>query len=264
MKLGFARLGRGLSTAAVSTMPSCSLSPKLLDSARRAGVADLLSRFDDSLPLERASTPPSAWYLSEDFARAEFGGVIGRTWQFGCRADQVKEPGSYVATAVGMEPVVVVRGDDGVLRAFHNACRHKAAPVASGEGTCTQFVCPYHAWTYNLQGRLTRAMNMKGIQGFAAGKVGLPPVAVAELGPLVFVNLDAGAAAAAPLATVAAEVVQRLEDGGGWEGGAVPWRALQHLRRRVYEMNCNWKVYVEVGGGPCRCYRGAHVLVHTH
>jgi hypothetical protein len=81
-----------------------------------------------------------------------------------------------------------------------------------------------------------------GIQDFSAGKVSLPSVAVAQFGPMVFVNLDAAAAAATPLPKAVQEVQQRLEDNGGWEGGAVPWTALRHLRRRVYEMQCNWKV----------------------
>ncbi len=208
-------------------------------------MARMLAEFNGSVPISQACTPPSSWYLGDDFARVEFG-ALSRTWQFGCRLDQVATPGSYVATFIGAEPVLIVRGEDGTLRAFHNACRHKAAPVASGEGKCKQFVCPYHAWTYNLQGRLTKAVKLKGIENFSAPKVSLPPVAVQQFGPLVFVNLTpAGVSSPVPdVESSLKEVQQRLEDNGGWEAGAVPWRSLSHLRRRVYEIKCNWKVRI--------------------
>jgi choline monooxygenase len=74
---------------------------------------------------------------------------------------------SYVGAG---EPVIVVRGDDGELRAFSNVCRHHAARVAEGCGTTTQFVCPYHAWTYNLRGNLIKFSKMKGFTSLPKSK----------------------------------------------------------------------------------------------
>jgi choline monooxygenase len=94
-----------------------------------------------------------------------------------------------VASYVGAgEPVLVVRGEDGELRAFSNVCRHHAARVAEGCGTASQFVCPYHAWTYNLKGGLVKFSKMRGIKDFDASKVHLPRLEVEQWGPLVFVR----------------------------------------------------------------------------
>src|SRR5205823_3122992 len=92
---------------------------------------------------------------------------------------------------VAGEPLLVVRDGDGVLRAFFNVCRHRAAPLLSEPcGTATKLRCPYHGWTYDLAGRLRGTPEFDGVADFRREDNGLVPVAVAEWGPLVFVNLD--------------------------------------------------------------------------
>ena len=89
--------------------------------------------------------------------RAEMSSIFSKSWQFACRSDQVEKPGQYVATyTANGEPVLITRSADGILRAFSNVCRHHAARVADGCGVASEFVCPYHSWTYNDQGRLTK------------------------------------------------------------------------------------------------------------
>jgi choline monooxygenase len=128
-------------------------------------------------------------------------------------------------------------------------CRHHAARICEGEGNATSFVCPYHQWTYNLDGRLIKATRLKGIEGFSAAKVHLPSYRVDTWGPLVFVNLTNSSATdisdplQRPLADQVKESEKILEENGGWEEGEVPWRSLGHVKRRIYEIGCNWKVY---------------------
>lgn len=128
-----------------------------------------------------------------------------------------------------------------------NVCRHHAARICEGFGNAKALVCPYHQWTYNLEGRLTKATRLKGIEGFSAAKVHLPSYQVSTWGPLVFVNLspanpDSTDPLQRPLNQQLAEAQAMLEENGGWEGGEVPWRSLGHVKRRVYEIGCNWKV----------------------
>ncbi len=100
-------------------------------------------------------------------------------------------------------------------------------------------------------GRLTRAQKVKGIENFSAGKIRLPELAIETWGPLVFVNVQPRAADGSPLPTdlavqqQMADAASVLEANGGWEGGEVPWRSLKHLRRRIYTLESNWKVYMD-------------------
>src|SRR5437763_1575252 len=112
-------------------------------------IDQLLGSYRVDAPLEQACTIPSAWYIDPQIAAFERERVIGRTWQFVGRADQIREPGQYVTADVAGEPIVVVRGRDGVLRGFFNVCRHHAAAIMTqAEGKAPLMRCPYHGWTY--------------------------------------------------------------------------------------------------------------------
>src|SRR5262245_46851966 len=97
---------------------------------------DLLARFDDTLPLERARTIPASWYLEPAVHAAERERIFGRCWQVAGRLDQLTQPGSYFTIDLGGTPVLVVRGEDNEIRAFYNVCRHRAARVACEEQGC--------------------------------------------------------------------------------------------------------------------------------
>src|ERR1700737_581868 len=109
-----------------------------------------LGRFDPALPLECAHTIPSSWYTDRDIHASECRFVFGDSWQAVGRTDQVIEAGSYFTTDLAGEPIVVVRDAAGVLRAFYNVCRHRAAQGMLGEGRATRLRCRYHGWTYDL------------------------------------------------------------------------------------------------------------------
>lgn len=196
-------------------------------------LAASLAAFDDELPLERASTPPAAWYQDAAFEELE-SAVFRRSWQLVGRADQVAAVGDFISGVAAGHPWLVVRTQAG-LRAFHNVCRHKGTPVAVGaEGHCEQLRCPYHGWVYGLDGALLRAPKLGAIQDFERSEMGLRPAAVSTWGPLLLVALDA---TTPPLPVWLGLLAHRLEETG--------WSSLRHRASGRYELECNWKVFCD-------------------
>jgi choline monooxygenase len=186
-------------------------------------------------PVERAWTLPSAWYAGEEHLARERDRIFARTWQFAAREEQLGRPGDYVTTSIAGEPVVVVRGDDGKLRAFFNVCRHRAGTVAPGESGCVKsFRCMYHGWTYRLDGGLRTAPEMDGVERFDAEDFGLRPVRCETWSGLVFVNLD-------PKAKPLAKALGRAPA----LAAKTAFASMRFGRRDVYPIACNWKVYVD-------------------
>ncbi|HKB03465.1 MAG TPA: SRPBCC family protein [Gemmataceae bacterium] len=232
----------------------------------RLPLADELGRFDATRPLASARTIPNTWYTSSEVAATERVAVFGATWQMVGRAAQVTDPGSYLTADVAGEPVLVVRGDDGVLRAFFNVCRHRAAPLLTDAcGTATKLRCRYHGWTYDLAGKLRGTPEFDGVQEFNKEDNGLVPMAVAVWGPFVWVHLDKPKEA----------VEEYLAPLPEWSHGKID--GLKFARRVEYELACNWKVYVDnyLDGGyhvntvhPALAgvldYTGYKTTVHAH
>jgi choline monooxygenase len=186
--------------------------------------------------LARAATIPSRWYLDPQLLDLEREKVFGRTWQPVGFAKQVAEPGSYLAAEIAGEPVVVTRAKDGVLRAFSNVCRHRASIIADGRGNAASLRCPYHGWTYALDGRLLACPEFEGVQDWDKSTVCLPQFRVEAWGPYVFVNQDHSAKPLAEIFGAIPEEVAKL-------GCAVD--QLEFHQRRDYVIECNWKVYVD-------------------
>ena len=194
-----------------------------------------LARFDDTLPLERARTIPTSWYFDAEIYEAERRTVFGDTWQVVGRTDQVAEPGAYLTATIAGEPILVVRDGEGVLRAFANVCRHRAAPLLTeARGHVTKLRCRYHGWTYDLTGRLRGTPEFDGVLDFRREDNGLAPLAVATWGPLVCVS---GGKQPGSLAEHLAPLSERTADRG--------LQALRFVERREYDLACNWKVYVD-------------------
>jgi len=186
--------------------------------------------------LEAGATLPAEWYSDPEIHRLEREGIFARTWQCAGRADQVAEPGDYVAGWAGHVPVVVVREQSGRLNAFVNVCRHRGHIVAQGTGRRETLQCPYHAWTYGLDGSLRRAPRSEREPGFDPAGFSLLPVQVDTWGPLVFVNPDLDAA---PLAETLGELPGIVPQ-SGVDLGAVRFR-----HRAEWELRANWKVGIE-------------------
>jgi choline monooxygenase len=198
-------------------------------------LTELLAAFDPNLPLERARTIPSSWYRDASLYEAERRHVFGNAWLAAGRAELVREPGSYLTAEIAGEPVLVVRDEAGTLRAFANVCRHRAAPVMTGcAGRATKLRCRYHGWTYDLAGRLRGVPEFEDVACFAREDNGLPPLAVDVWGSLVWVHAGRPQV---PLAEYL-DPLPRLAGGLGLE-------SLRHAGQRVYDLACNWKVYVD-------------------
>jgi choline monooxygenase len=182
-------------------------------------------------------TLPYSWYADPTVALLEQERLFARHWQYVARADQLAEPGSFATAAVGSLPVVLVRGRDGELRGFVNVCRHRGFLLCEGDGRRETLQCPYHAWTYDLDGSLRRAPRADAEPGFDASELGLAPVSVASWGPFVFA---CPSPEPLPLEEWLGEIPSLLRDDG------VDLDALAfHFRAEPDEYACNWKVAVE-------------------
>jgi choline monooxygenase len=195
----------------------------------------VLSWFDDAAPLDQASTIPAAWYTDPRIEALERRTVWSRTWQLVGRTAQVAEPGAFVTAEVAGEPVVVVRGADGVLRGFFNVCRHHAAAVMTAPcGKVDRLRCPYHGWTYDLAGQLRGVPEFEGVRDFDRQATGLVPLSVAVWESFVFVHLDRDPV---PLEASLGELVGQVAPLG--------LGSLAFCERREYTLACNWKVFVD-------------------
>jgi phenylpropionate dioxygenase-like ring-hydroxylating dioxygenase large terminal subunit len=136
-------------------------------------------------------TLPAWAYRSPEFHRAERREIFCKQWLVVGHVSQLREAGDYVSMTIAGEPVAVVRDGDGVLRGFSNVCRHRAARVLDGAGNCGKAMrCPYHGWTYGLDGRLLAVPEKTGFAGFDKDANGLWPLRCGVLAGFVFVSLD--------------------------------------------------------------------------
>ena len=186
-------------------------------------------------PLERAHALPARFYRGEEVLERERACVFGRSWQLVSHAGELQAAGDHVVSEVGRTPVLVVRGEDGVLRAFPNVCRHRAGPLAwcSGKGARV-LRCKYHGWTYGLEGSLRAAPEMEAARDFDPGSVHLPPLPLREWEGLVFVALHEDVP---DFDAVYGGIVERIHP--------LALGALRFQARTTYEVACNWKVYVD-------------------
>ena len=182
-------------------------------------------------------TLPYDWYTDATVLRLEQERLFGRSWQYAARLDQVAEPGQLTAAWAGMLPILLARGRDGELRGFVNVCRHRGHVLCDGDDRRETIQCPYHAWTYALDGSLRSAPRADREPGFDREALGLVPVSVDTFGPFVFVNPDTEPE---PLADALGDLPTILAEGG------IDVDALTfHKRAESDEYACNWKVCVE-------------------
>ena len=141
-------------------------------------------------PFERAHAMPPSVYTSQEFMEQEIGGVFAKDWYCVGRADALKEPGDYVTAELARQPVVVLRDRDGTLKALSNVCLHRMSTMLEGRGNARAVTCPYHGWTYNLDGTLRGAPAMTLNEGFCKESYKLPAVRCEEWLGWVFITLN--------------------------------------------------------------------------
>jgi phenylpropionate dioxygenase-like ring-hydroxylating dioxygenase large terminal subunit len=170
-------------------------------------MASIALPHDNSDPLDGWSLP--AWtYDDPDFARAEAERVFAPSWQVVCHISDMPKAGDWHSLEFLGESIIVVRGDDGTVRAFTNVCRHRGSRILDGDSGCAKkLVCPYHAWTYDLDGRLTGVPDSASYGGFNKSEHGLSPVSLEIWRGFVFVRLvDSGPSVAEMMAPYEAMV----------------------------------------------------------
>jgi carnitine monooxygenase subunit len=182
-------------------------------------------------------TLPASWYSDPEILRLEHERIFGSAWQYAGPAEQVSAQGSFFTCRAGATPIVVVRDRPGDLRAFVNVCRHRGHEVVQGCGRRETLQCPYHAWSYDLDGSLRAAPRSEREPGFDREAFGLRPVLVETWGPLVFVNPDCDSG---PLADVLGDLPREAA-----ERGVDPASLEYRGRSRELVIDANWKIVVE-------------------
>jgi choline monooxygenase len=187
-------------------------------------------------PLEEGWTLPAAWYVDRAVLEAERARIFTSSWQYAGWTDQLTKPGSFFASTAGHIPVVVTRTREDELRGFVNVCRHRGHVVAEGSGCRETLQCPYHAWTYGLDGALRKAPRSERDPTFDPAEFSLLPIAVDTWGPFVFVNPDADAA---PLAVTLGPIPKLVGESG------LDLDGLRFHSHHEWEQPVNWKVALE-------------------
>jgi len=183
-----------------------------------------------------AVTAPSLWYRDPDFWLREREGVFASAWQFVAHDSALTRPGAFVADTLAGYPLILVRDEAGVVRGFHNVCRHRAGPLTrEAAGICDgALVCQYHGWRYALDGRLRAARDFGAAADFDVRAYGLMPVRVASWRGLWFAAINENAGS---LDDLMAPLDERLQ--------GADWSDLKLALRREHLLECNWKTYVE-------------------
>jgi choline monooxygenase len=185
-------------------------------------------------PLLEAETLPVWCYTSPAFYRREVERIWRKVWNFLGSADHIPSPGDYFTVTFAGTPLIIVRDQDGVVRSYVNSCRHRGCELLEGEGNSKLIVCPYHSWSYELNGCLRGAPDMDKTIGFEKADNSLIPVRTDTWGGFIFVCFDNDAP---PLKTFLGELPEKL----------APYRLqdMALVRRKSYDIACNWKLFVE-------------------
>ncbi len=185
-------------------------------------------------PLLEAETLPPWCYTSEAFYEREVERIFRKVWNFIGHVSQVATPGDYFALTFAGIPVIILRDLSGSLRAFANTCRHRGSALLEGSGNCRAIVCPYHSWTYGLDGMLRAAPEMKETMGFDMDESGLVPLRVDTWGGFLFLCFDRDAPG---LAQFLGDLPERV--------GVYGLADMACARRKEFMIGCNWKLFVE-------------------
>lgn len=212
----------------------------MLDRKHGGLPADLSLSVNDQLasclaPAGESRCLPPIAYNNEEFRQRETAAIFMHKWVGIGHAGRFAKSGDYETMTIADVPLIVLRDKEGVLRAFANSCRHRGARLLEGEGNCGGIRCSFHCWSYKLDGSLVGVPHSEEFENFDKSRYGLIEFRAAELNGLAFVCLDHDAPALA-------------EQLGDFAKVHAPWPldTLVPTRRRSFEVNCNWKVFLDV------------------
>ena len=185
---------------------------------------------------ELSSTLPARYlYDPEIFAR-EKEAIFYRSWQYAGHRELVANSGDYITRQIADESIIIMRGEDGVVRGFYNVCSHRAHPLLEGGGNTKSIVCPYHAWTYHTDGSLRFARNSDKVKGFDKAEFCLEQVRVEVLLGFLFVNLDPEAPSLESETGSLADEIRAFSP---------RFDELTLSHRHGYDIKANWKNLIE-------------------
>ena len=183
-----------------------------------------------------ASLLPARTYHDQAVLDWEREHIVRRDWVLVAREEDMPEPTSFRLVELDGEDVIIVRGRDGVIRAFYNVCRHRGTAVEEREcGKAVRFQCPYHAWIYDLEGKLVRAKHTEDLEDFSFETFGLTPIRCETWQGFVFLNLDAGDET--PLVAQLGDLVDQF--------ARFDFTTLRVAKRMTYDVGANWKFIAE-------------------
>lgn len=187
-----------------------------------------------SAELENAWTLPTAAYTSPEIGALEKERVLRKSWLPIGRAEQVSKPGDYLCLDILDQPLMIVHGNDGIVRVMSRVCLHRGAPLAEGSGNQKLFVCPYHAWSYQNDGQLKKAPLMDGAEDFNEKNCRLPEVRSEIWNGFIMINFDDDADDFAPQVSKFDDYFANYKLGD-----------MRIIRSLKFDSHWNWKVLVE-------------------
>ncbi|MCU1458209.1 MAG: putative oxidoreductase [Actinomycetia bacterium] len=207
---------------------------------------ELLDALDASIkPVNEARLLPPELYTSSEFFEFEKRSIFMREWLCVGRHDQIPDAGDYFTITVMGEPLIVARGDDAQIRVMTAVCRHRGMVITQDEGTCQRFTCPYHHWSYGLDGRLLGAPAMDRAVDFERADHPLPQLQVELWQGFIFANFDPDAEALAPRLRKIDEILRNYHLGS----------TTTRPGKRLENLPWNWKVMLENFNDPYHASR---------
>ena len=179
---------------------------------------------------------PASWYLCADIYRQEQEKLFHRSWIHVGHASRLPDPGDYLTYDIGGQSIIVMRGSGGDIGAFYNVCRHRASQLLAGDGSVPRIYCPYHGWTYDVDGNLAVARHTENVAGFDRSCWGLTQVRLERIAGFLFVCLDHETPSLDETYPGLAEMIYNCEP---------EVERLVHTHRMTYDLACNWKIAVE-------------------
>jgi phenylpropionate dioxygenase-like ring-hydroxylating dioxygenase large terminal subunit len=186
------------------------------------------------LPVLEAETLPPWCYTSPEFYQREVERIFRKTWNFIGREDEIPSPGDYMTYELFGDPIIILRGRTGKVRAFANTCRHRGARLLNGKGNCRLITCPYHSWAYRLDGSLIGTAGMEATLNFDKSTYGLHRLRLSTWEGFIFVSFNPRGPG---LREHLGDLPERLH--------SYHMADMVCVRRREYNLVCNWKIFLE-------------------